>query len=392
MSKELDFLKYLEKHISIPEHDDSNFWMIRTYQNKFFDEFVQDQYVAIGWNYITESNIGYTSEEQAKELKEFIENTYKEKRPQAVLNKCDRFINEIKVGDIAVIMGSHIIAFATLGEYYEDNTVHTTLEKEIDFFDSESDENNVLCPYKKRRKIEVIKILPIEKVSPYLLTSIQTNHHSLSSLNNSAELILSACFDVFKYDGKFTCTFRVQQEKDIDSYDYSSFVYNISKFYRMIYPNEKIIIKTNVHSAGSIIFQLIDTLVDKYIPLILIYMIIFGGKFKDIQIPSVVSVIESFLDREQNKELKKLDIESKKLDIESKKLDNTNKEYDNELKKVEVEKAKLELEKAKKSQIENISNEIQTASKNLEIKPIDTNIIDITNFRTENEDKKDGNI
>lgn len=97
MSKELDFLKYLEKHISIPEHDDSNFWMIRTYQNKFFDEFVQDQYVAIGWNYITESNIGYTSEEQAKELKEFIENTYKEKRPQAVLNKCDRFINEIKL-------------------------------------------------------------------------------------------------------------------------------------------------------------------------------------------------------------------------------------------------------------------------------------------------------
>ena len=107
-------------------------------------------------------------------------------------------------------------------------------------------------------------------------------------------------------------------------------------------------------------------------------MIIFGGKIKDIQIPSVVSVIESFLDRKYNKRLKELDIESK--------------EYDNELKKVEVEKAKLELKKAKESQIENITNEIQTASKNLEIKPIDTNIIDITNFRTENGDKKDGNI
>lgn len=244
-------------------------------------------------------------------------------------------------------MGSHIIAFATLGEYYEDNTVHTTLEKEIDFFDSESDENNVLCPYKKRRKIEVIKIIPIEKVSPYLLTSIQTNHHSLSSLNNSAELILSACFDVFKYDGKFTCTFRVQQEKDIDSYDYSSFVYNISKFYRMIYPNEKIIIKTNVHSAGSIIFQLIDTLVDKYIPLILIYMIIFGGKIKDIQIPSVVSVIESFLDREQNKELKKLDIKIKNLILKVK-------SWITQIKNMTMNLKKLKLKKPKKVKLKTL--------------------------------------
>lgn len=46
-------------YFDIPTFDkNTNFWMIRTKQGFFFDEFIRNGFVAIGWNFIIETKIG----------------------------------------------------------------------------------------------------------------------------------------------------------------------------------------------------------------------------------------------------------------------------------------------------------------------------------------------
>lgn len=80
---------------NIPEiPKEINFWMIRTKKGYFYDEFVENKFVALGWNAINKNtDVSKSSQET---LKEYLSNTYGEKRPKLAINKCNNFINEIK--------------------------------------------------------------------------------------------------------------------------------------------------------------------------------------------------------------------------------------------------------------------------------------------------------
>ena len=86
--------------INIPEIDENaHFWMIRTKQGVFYDEFVTNEFIAIGWNYLNQSNLMNLTKDSNARLKDSIEKIYNEKMPQTPINKCKRFIFEIRSGD-----------------------------------------------------------------------------------------------------------------------------------------------------------------------------------------------------------------------------------------------------------------------------------------------------
>ena len=62
-----------ETYFNIPKIDeDTNFWMIRTKRGFFFDEFVTQGFIAIGWNSITGSMVSTSlSKYQTDRLKEY---------------------------------------------------------------------------------------------------------------------------------------------------------------------------------------------------------------------------------------------------------------------------------------------------------------------------------
>lgn len=226
------------------------------------------------------------------------------------------------------------------------------------------------CPYSKRRKISIIKEVDIIKLSPYLLNTISANHHSLSSLNDSSDLVLSSCYDMFIRKNKLVCTFRVQQEKDIDSYEYSSFLFNISNVLKQTSDETKIFIKTNVHSAGDIIFEILNNIQDSLPFILLIWLACFGGKINNIEFPSAFNVVKYFLERKETKKDKELDQRIKAAKANSIELDN--------------QKKKLEL--AQKNY-----EHIAQAAQALKIKELDSSIIDINQYRNnveKSDDKK----
>lgn len=284
----------------------TNFWMIRTKRGFFFDEFLQKQFIAIGWNLITKSMVEpdkLTPTIEA-ELKDGIKENYEEKKPGTALQKCIRFCNTIKEGDIAVIVGKDKVALAVIGEYFEDISSDTSVESEkktnLLIEQAHHGVDSFTCPYTKRRKISVIKIISDpEVISPYLQAAIARNWHSLCNLNEYAELILSSCLDTFFFKNSFIITFRIRKQKDINVLELADFISGIARLLTNNQP-EKVSIKTALHSPGDIILQFICDLYDQ-INLVVCYLVIFGGKYGNLEFNSVLSMIMNLINRKQIK-------------------------------------------------------------------------------------------
>lgn len=364
----------IDNIIHIPTiNANTNFWMVRAKRGFFFNEFLTKEYIAIGWNLVTRARIkGDLSKSQINELKTQIKDTYGETIPGAALNKCMRFCDELKDGDIAVIVDNGRIALAKIGEYYEASHAEFTvaLEKDVnEKIESAAPlSSSFECPYVKRRKISVIKVLKEDSfVSPYLQTAMSRNWHSLSSLNAYAELILSACYDVFNYNGKLTVTFRITQPNDINAIELSSFMLYAARILSNDNP-EQVSVKTALHSPGDVILQIGNFIQENPWSLLLCYFAIFGGKVKGCEFPSLISTIKDLLNagyekKKKNLELRKLTAETKVVEQEviSKELSNLERMHD-----------------IQKNLIDECGESLAIAANTLQIEPLESKVIDIT--------------
>lgn len=370
----------IEQILNIPlVGKDTNFWMIRAKRGFFFDEFIRNEYIAIGWNSIVKSMIDQKlTSDQANQIKESIKETYNDNRPGMAFNKCIRFCSEIKVGDIAVIVDNSRVAFAYIGEYYEDMSSEFTVELEKDIHRRIEKANPNIdtfdCPYIKRRKISLIKMLSTDDtISPYLQSAIARNWHSLSDLNEYAELILSGCFDAFIFKEKLTVTFRVKRKEDINVLDLANFVLPAARLLSDDEP-ETVSVKTTLHSPGDILLQISNFTQENLSSVLVCWWAIFGAKIQGCEFNSVLGVIKNIINYKYNKEKKKLELrllaaEANKVEQEvlAKKLDN-------------IEK----MQKLQLATAEECATKLAEAAQNLEVQPsmqIDGNVIDLIKFQ-----------
>ena len=378
-----DYIKLIDNNV--------RFWMIRTKQGFFFDEFIRDEYVAIGWNNITESRLkGIVSKQQEKLLKEEIGNFYDEKRPGTALNKCRRFYNDVKKGDFVVIVGNKKVGIAEVGDYYEESEEVFTVEKEknihneIEHYDHKRDK--IICPYIKRRKIKLLNLLSEKDiVNPYLSVALSVNRHSLSDLSDYAEIILSNCYEVFVYQSKLTLTVRVGQDKDINAMALSGFIYASSKF---LGGYDKVVtVKTALHSPGDILLQ-----VQNYIPdidtieALMIYLSLLGCKFGSVEFNSILKLYKDWSNRKHNRKMQELDEKLKEAEIELKKAETDKIRVETELLKNE-KKQMVDEQESDTKKGEKYLSMVAECSKELLVKPTKTKIINFDKERIEQNKK-----
>lgn len=364
----------IEQILNIPSvGDDTNFWMVRAKRGFFFDEFIRNEFIAIGWNSITKAMISQTlTRSQSDRLKASIKETYGESKPGTALNKCIRFCYELKTGDIAVIVDNNRVAFAYIGEYYEASSPDLTvdLEKEVHSQIEKANPNTDAfdCPYVKRRRITLIKVMgENDTISPYLQSAIARNWHSLSDLNEYSELVLSGCFDTFVFRDKLTVTFRVRRKEEINVLDLANFVLSAARLLSDNNP-QNVQVKTTLHSPGDVILQIWNFAQENALPLLMCYVAIFGGKAGDYEFNSLIGVIKSLINHKHDKE--KQALEMRKLAAEA------------DLAEQEALGKKLEnverMRQLRLSTVEECVEALAEASKNLEITPSKGTIIDIT--------------
>lgn len=340
----LDFFRSFEIR-NIPEN--VRFWMIRTKKGYFYDEFISQQFVALGWNIITSTTD--TGKQSVEVLKQSIAKEYRDSRPMGAINKCKNFIYEIHEGDYLVIPnnGSTMIAFAKAGKYYEEPSYD--VKNEIDVIgkidNSEYEISQVKCPYRKRRHIEILNVVDINSLG-YGLRRAISSYHGISNFDDYAIEILNGIYDCYAYLDDIHLSINITKKEEIKSREISRLMYALTEFFCEIIDEDSITTTINLNSPGSVRIKLIkgfEKIKKAKVPLVCLFLAITGGSGFGFELPGLAGAIKAYRTMDIEIEQEEIELENKQVELEA------NKE-EVEAKKIENARAILQLLKEAKEQ------------------------------------------
>ena len=171
-------------------NSDRNYWFIRTMSGMFYDEFYQENYVAIGHDGILMKDLQDLSDKEG-DAREQLKLKLTEKEPEQTpaqrakaAGQILKFYRKVKIGDVVVIPSSNSYKFAIgkfVGEMYEDSSVHV----------------DGSCPFAKRRPVKWLTEIGRYQFDPNLLLCLG-NQQTMSSINSHSEFRQEDCTFIHK--------------------------------------------------------------------------------------------------------------------------------------------------------------------------------------------------
>lgn len=321
---ELALLNLLDKFEVPIIPPNTHFWMIRTKKGYFYNEFLSKRFVALAWNNITHETD--FSESNRDSLKDDVLMIFKEiHRPSTVINKCYSFINEIQTNDILVIpsVKSSYITFALAGEYYEDNSKTLELEQNVIYRidNHDVDINDVSCPYKKRRRITLLRTVKNEELN-YSLCRAISNYHGLSNLDSYSKQILNALYNYYMFGNDMSFVLNVQKQTPIGPRSINNVLYGTTELLSSIAPEECISTQVSLNSPGDIVFSLVnvkDLLVNNWQFIFGMLVFLGGGSALTFKVPGAIDIIKSILFVKVDYRIKHAEAEKAELEVWEKK-------------------------------------------------------------------------
>lgn len=307
--------------------EDTRFWMIRTKKGFFYDEFINEHFVALGWNVIT--SLTDMGEQSIGNLKQIISREYGESRPMGAINKCKSFIFDIQEGDYIVIpsSGSTKIAFAKAGAYYEDSDCNVDDEKEIiaKIDNSEYEISKVKCPYKKRRHIEILNIVNSNDLG-YGLRRAISSYHGISNFDEYATDILNGIYDCYAYLNDVHFSINITKNGELKPREISRLLYALTEFFCGLVDEDSLSTTINLNSPGSVRIKLkegFEKLKEQKVVFVCIFLAITGGSGFGFELPGISGVIREFRTMDIQIEQEQVELEKKREELEAQKLANT---------------------------------------------------------------------
>lgn len=307
-------MNFEQETYSIPSIDEVSVWYVRTESGRLFDEFVSNEYIALGWNKLTKNRLERSLSEES--LKNEIGEFYDSQRPGKIINQSNDFIYSMKSGDIVIFpdKGSNRYCYAMLQNYYEEKIDNSTVI-ERNFFDQYEDnieKYGILNPYVKRWKVAILKITESEYL-PANIKLILRNNNASMSLNSYKDVCLGQLLPYFIFNNKIYLNFS-SRAYNVSVDAISDFISNVSKFITTNTPisSESITCRINVNSPGQlqIITDALD-LVKKTVPydsvakflgiFILLSFLVQGGKLFGIELPGLLQLLAKWNERKLNK-------------------------------------------------------------------------------------------
>ncbi len=234
----------------------TKYWLIRTNSGYYYDYFVRNNCIAIGWNEISIYELNQLHQDSNnKELKrklackinypahynERSRNTYRNRSLKQLL----KFAYEIKKGDIVIIPNN--------GSFYL--SVGVVEETPIVL---KSDQE---CDYEKRKSIRWIKKDMIRASYDYSVCKFIHSHQTVNNITEYSEKINSILYDFYFNESKAYLVLRVKKKSDISAVEMSDFYSNMVEFIQDFNlfedPNGKddnLTVKFQLQSPGTIIF------------------------------------------------------------------------------------------------------------------------------------------
>ena len=251
---------------SVPEN--IHYWIIRTNGGDYYEDFTLHEYISISWDYVSLSILYTKDDDEIKRLIEVYEKmsttpedsddesdgTTKGKIT-AILNKINRFVFEIDKGDIILIpsKNSDRIAIAeVIGDVYEtENYVESYLQ-------ANPTTEIVPCPYRKRRKIKILKTITKGQMDIYLAKGFNSQH-ALSSMDEYAPYINRTIYGIYSKGNELHTTLHAGHPNGLTLKELVEFSTLLEKTASSIaqqceipFNPSQVEVKLNIHSPGLI--------------------------------------------------------------------------------------------------------------------------------------------
>lgn len=251
---------------SVPE--DIHYWIIRTNGGEYYEDFTLHEYISISWDYVSLSILYTKDDDEIKRLIEVYEkmSTLPEDSDDesdgtakgkitAILNKINRFVFEIDKGDIILIpsKNSDRIAIAkVIGDVYEaENYVESYLQ-------ANPTTEIVPCPYRKRRKIKILKTITKGQMDIYLAKGFNSQH-ALSSMDEYAPYINRTIYGIYSRGDELHTTLHAGHPNGLTLKELVEFSTQLEKTASSIaqqceipFDSSQVEVKLNIHSPGLI--------------------------------------------------------------------------------------------------------------------------------------------
>ena len=245
-----------------------HYWIIRTNGGDYYEDFTLHEYISISWDYVSLSILYTKDDDEIKRLIEVYEKmsttpedsddesdgTTKGKIT-AILNKINRFVFEIDKGDIILIpsKNSDRIAIAeVVGDVYEtENYVESYLQ-------ANPTTEIIPCPYRKRRKIKVLKTITKGQMDIYLARGFNSQH-ALSCMDEYAPYINRTIYGIYSRGDELHTTLHAGHPNGLTLKELVEFSTLLEKTASSIaqqceipFNPSQVEVKLNIHSPGLI--------------------------------------------------------------------------------------------------------------------------------------------
>ncbi|WP_315080000.1 hypothetical protein [uncultured Clostridium sp.] len=242
--------------------ENRNYWFVRTQKGTYYEDFLNDNFIGIEWDKI--SNIKEIKNSNEEDLKVEVNKQYPElERPGYVSAQIYKFCNSMKSGDI-VLIPSKDSKWISFGEIVEDD-IYLYEEDQIDFqylLDEFYDESDEVCDKTlllKRRKIKWIKTVKRTELDPYLY-SIIYSHNAIVDAKPYSIFIDRTLSRFYIKGNEAYYTYKVNKKQNIPYNDVLSFLNNNNKLIEYISSKSEktkidindLVLKINVQSKGPI--------------------------------------------------------------------------------------------------------------------------------------------
>ncbi|WP_440894985.1 hypothetical protein ACS127_10450 [Amphibacillus sp. Q70] len=267
-----NIIKTLDLDIDVPEISRTrNYWLIRTDSGTWFEEFSQEDYVAIGWDKIKEKE-QFSLDDKSKAI-DIIQDLYPDSSAGHIYGNLNRFRNEIKVGDVVLIPSekSETINFGIINskEYFERVT--------------DSSVDNDACPYQRRRKVIWLKSVYRKILDPQLFKMMQS-HHTISNATDYDLYIDKTLNSLYVKNDKIYTSFDVRMATNPTYKTLKSFINLPDNFNKILFEDDVKLdfeSKIRLQSPGDWLLIAADsTAIKLFIVSLFLKQIILGGEFK----------------------------------------------------------------------------------------------------------------
>lgn len=237
--------------------DDTNYWLVRTYGGRYYSEFVQQGYVAIGWNDISDLDLiklaasDSKAQEQIYSMSQILQQSEgkDDGQPGRIANPILRFVNEMKIGDVVIIpsVDSERVQFGVI-------TSDAYVEKNKSIL---ADEGNI--PLFKRRNVNWSEWRDRNTLDPFLYR-LFNSHGAVNSANDYAEYINRTLYGYYVKGDKAHLVFNVKKQDGILGVELVNLIHGILNSVDVLNEGDQadsndIEVKLTLNSPGLIEFS-----------------------------------------------------------------------------------------------------------------------------------------